>query len=96
MLNNLKNKNITIYVGSNSGASVTNGTHGARTSVSSTVIITGVLSDFDDKFLHLKNTETSILSQLGVDMGFNDKNKLSSVVSSDTIVSLDKVLFINF
>lgn len=96
MLNNLKNKVITVHVGSNSGASVSNGTHGTRTSVSSTIIITGVLVDCNDKFLHLKNTETFTLSQLGVDMGFNDKNKLSTLASGDTIIALDKVLFINF
>ena len=96
MINNLKNKKITVYVGSNSGAGVSNGNHGVRSSITSTITISGILFDFNDKFLHLKNTTTSILSQLGVDIGFSDNSKLTRVNSEDTLISLDQVLFINF
>jgi len=96
MLNNLKDKQITVYVGSNSGAGISNGSHGARTSVSSTITISGVLFDFNDKYIHLKDTTTLILAQLGLNTGFNDDDKLTKINSANTLISLDQILFINF
>jgi hypothetical protein len=77
------------------GCGIDNGSHGARTSVNSTIIISGTLIDYDDRFLHLQNANILTLSILGVSIGFNDDTKISRAQVKDCYVSIDKILFIN-
>ena len=89
-------KKIKVCIGSNSGCGVSNGSHGARTSVASTIIIEGVLDDCSAGFICLKDTTTVMLSQIGVDTGFSDNSKLNKFSANNKIISIDKILFVDF
>lgn len=95
MLNDLINKKVQVYIGSNSGAGVSNGSHGERTSISSTIIVSGTVVDFNEKFIYLNDVKTQMLDQLDQTV-FGRGDKLANIESNNTIISLDKVLFINY
>ena len=90
MFSALKNKQIIVFIGSNSGAGVSLSAGGMV--CDSVIKIVGTLSGFDDKFLHLTDAKSQMVDQVsGVGLGANG---VTQTKAKDMFVSIDKILFI--
>jgi hypothetical protein len=95
MLDKLQGKKVFVALNSKSGAGVDNGSHGARTSVSSIIYIEGQVETFDDTWVSLINTKTTTLAQFSLNSGFNSSDNVISKQSEFTLISIQNILYIN-
>lgn len=90
MLEKLKNKNVKILMGSNSGMAtgiLAQSVGFTKTAAnSSIIIITGILSDFDEEYIEISNAQILYMNVSG-DQPMLEKHK-SIYVSKKSVISI--------
>ena len=100
MLEKYKGKEVIILVSSNSGAGATTKhvASGEYVAVSNIITVTGVIRDFDSKFLEITNSKLKYIDDFNTSVtGFTSTKQIESTVleSDRTLINIDKIISIS-